>query len=118
MNTSLSKFASVIKLFLLYIGFYIVGLSLAYWYGMGWFILFHTLRGLFNSIPRINVPILRFLIDPGYLINIEDQWLNKKSPWFKSITSLVVNIFNVLLTIFGFWKINIPLRVIVDMLVR
>lgn len=116
MSQSPKKRVTVLYLMLFYFCFYIIGLLLAYWFGMGWFILIHTLRGLFISIPRINIPVLRFLIDPEFAKNRDEQWLKKNGRWFTSRTAIIVNLINILLTVLGFWKINIPLYVIVKML--
>jgi len=116
MNQPSTKRVIVLYFFLFYSCFYVIGLLLAYWFGMGWFILFHTIRGLFNSIPRINTPVLRFLIDPEFGVGRPDQEDKKISGWFTSKTAIIVNIINILLTILGFWKINIPLYVIVKMM--
>lgn len=103
------------QIIIFYIGFYLIGLIMAFWFGMGWFILFHTIRGFINSMPVLYLSVLQY-IDPTDAKRTWHESLNSQpNQWFTSKTALVVNIVNIGLTILGFWKINIPLQSIIKL---
>ena len=96
-----------------YFGFYLIGLILAFWFGMGWFILIHTIRGIINSIPILYLSVFQFIDSPATILKHNKSLNSQPIQWFTSKTALVLNIVNIVLTILGFWKINIPLQSII-----
>ena len=99
--------------------FYVIGLLLAFWYGMGWFLFFHTARGIFTSIPRIYLPTIRVLIGPESIKELEAYLLSRsKGGWFVSKTAILLNLVNIILTLLVFWKANVPLYKMVEVIIH
>ena len=99
--------------------FFVVGFLFAFWYGMGWFLFFHSIRGILASMPKIYLPIIRALIGSESISELEAYLLSRsKGGWFVSRTAILLNIVNIILTILVFWKANIPIYKMIETLVR
>jgi hypothetical protein len=97
--------------------FYIIGLVLAYWLGLGWYMLIMTLRSVILFIPQIYLPTIRLVVGSEFveqerirLIESESLTLPSKA-FFSSFT------IRLLITIIMFWKANIPLRMLISLVI-
>jgi hypothetical protein len=112
-----SKRIKMLLLLLFYASFFIIGLLLWYWFGMGWFMLMYTLRRLFLSFSPLHILVVRLFMGSEY--NKEEiQYKLKGNHWVVSRSSAIVLIVSIILTIFTFWKYNIPLYLIVERVIR
>jgi len=69
---------------------------------------------LFASSPRLYIPVLRFLISKEAGERLQGRLLGYKKQWFMPKSAIVLNLCNLLLTALAFWKIHIPLRVVIS----
>lgn len=97
------------RLFVFYSILSISGLVLSYWFGIGWFILFHTIRGVFSSVPSFSIPIMRVIAGLDYAEELRGRYALKNAT-YRFFSTYVVNLINIAITIFVFWKLNIPLK--------
>ena len=114
MNNTPHKSNITLSLFFLYLSFLLVGILLAYLFGLGWFFLFHTICVLFASVPRLYIPVVRLLISKESGDRLQEQLSAYKRQWFVPKSALALNLINLVLTAIAFWKINIPLRVVIS----
>lgn len=105
-------------LLLFYISFLVVGLLLWYWFGMGWFMLMYTLRQFFLSFSPLHIPVVRLLMGSEYKKELEIQYKLKGNHLFVSRSSLIQLMVSIILTIFTFWKYNMPLNQIIERVIR
>jgi hypothetical protein len=115
-NTSSPKGHGV-RFAIFYGSFSLIGLLLAFWYGLGWLILFQTLRRFLFVTPVFYIPIARFLVSPEFAKEEKVRTVDRGFRWVKSPISAIVTIFTILLTVLCFWKINIPLIDVIKMLI-
>ena len=116
MNRIPHKSNIVLSLFFLYLSFLVVGILLAYWFGLGWLFLFHTICVLFASSPRLYMPVVRPLISKESGERLQGRLSGYKRQWFVPQSAIALNLFNLLLTALAFWKINIPLHIVLSAL--
>jgi len=106
-----------VKFGCLYASFSFVGFVLAFWYGLGWFILLQTMRILFFTIPQLHLPVMQIVFG----LEFTEEWrrakLEKKSRWY-SVSSILTPVLMIMLTILFFWKINIPLIDLLNMIIN
>lgn len=107
-----------IRFILIYISFTVVGLVFALWLGLGWLLLFQTIRILFFAVPRLYIPTVRFIIGPGFADKERVRLSSNGIRWFKSPFSAFATFIMIALTIFFFWKVNIPLIDILRIVVK
>ena len=91
-----------------------IGILLAYWFGLGWFFLLHAICVLFASLPRLYIPVIRLLISKESGERLQQRLSVYKKQWFVPKSALSLNLFNLLLTAIAFWKIHIPLRIVIS----
>ena len=102
-----SNLASAIKLLFFHLSFTVIGLLLAIWFGLGWFILFQTCRQICLSIKPLYTRVISVLVDTEYA---KGMLANKKGPlFFTTWSSAFASVAMVGLTILFFWKINISI---------
>jgi hypothetical protein len=97
------------KLSLFYFSFSVLGIALAFWFGLGWFILFQTIRSLFFTVTRLRIFAVRALIGEEFADLEELKLPNKRFVFFVSKKSAISTVFMIIITVLFFWKINIPL---------
>ena len=97
------------KLILFYFSFSVLGIALAFWFGLGWFVLFQTIRSLFFSVTRLRIFAVRVLIGEEFADLEESRLPNKRFVFFLSRKSAISTVFMIIITVLFFWKINIPL---------
>jgi len=114
MNRTPHKSNIILPLFFLYLSFLVAGILLAYWFGLGWLFLFHTISVVFASSPRLYIPVVRFLISKEAGERLQQQLYGYKRQWFMPKSAIALNLFNLLLTALAFWKIHIPLRAVIS----
>lgn len=101
------------------VGAFIVLLSLAgilvsYWYGFGWFFLFQTIREFLFAIPRLYLLLIKIVA--GNTLAEKESWRLEKNRLFTSPALARRAFFSLALTIFVFWKANIPLYRVIEMI--
>jgi hypothetical protein len=104
----------VLYLFLLYFTFLVIGILLAYRFGLGWFFLLHTISVLLASSPRLYIPVVRLLVSKESSERLQERLSGYKRQWFVPKSATALNLFNLLLTALAFWKINTPLHVVLS----
>lgn len=82
-----------------------VGLICAFFFGLGWFFLFGTIRRLVY-FPFINRRVRAFLQDEGQPMAIQSGITNKNLSLWSTISSLIIFIGWLGLSIFAFAKVN------------
>lgn len=108
-----------IRFGIFYIAFSIIGLIVAFWYGLGWFIFFTILRRVVIQIPEFYIPVIRFVVSKRF----SQQEKEKLEKDFKTgIKGLRKNQFRIMIWILficiGFWKINIPIIDIITLVIK
>jgi hypothetical protein len=112
MNHQSNGLKIVLFVFFLYLIFSLFGIVLAYLLGLGWFFLFQTMNLLFVSSPRLYLPIASRLMSKESTDRLREKLLKNKRQWFWPRSAIFLILINVLVTVFAFWKINIPLHVV------
>jgi hypothetical protein len=102
----------VLYLLLLYLGLFAAGILCAYWIGMAWFFLFHTISILLASSPRLYLPVWSLLMGKDFTEGLKERLSISNKQWFVSKSAMALNLFDILLTLLAFWKINVPFRTI------
>jgi hypothetical protein len=113
-----SKREKILLLMLFYASFFIIGLLLWYRFGMGWFMLMYTLRRLFISFSPLHIPIVRLFMGSEYDKELEIRYKLKGNPWFISRASAIQVMVSIILTILTFWKFNMPIYRIVELVIK
>ena len=90
------------------LSFWIIGVVLAFWFGIGWFFLSETLRRIIIAIPQIFIPVLRVVIG-NEQADEEYRLLSQKNIQFFYIWRVVVALIWLILTIVVFSIANIRL---------
>ena len=108
--------AAVCRLFAFYSSFFVLGLILSYWFGLGWFFLLHAIRGLLSSVQFFSVPLMRILAGAHFTEELESRQ-QLKSRAYRFFSTVVVNVINFALTIFFFWRANVPLQQVIQNMV-
>lgn len=93
------------------IGLWIVGISLAFWFGLGWFFLFRTVHRILFVTPYLYLQMMEKVVGDKASAEEERKRISQAGGnlWFRSTWSIVGTIVSVLLTFFAFWKINMPI---------
>jgi hypothetical protein len=92
----------------------LLGILLSYWYGLGWFFLFQTIREFLFAIPQFYLPLIR--IAAGQKFAEEESSRIRKNQLFISPALARRALFSLGITILIFWKANIPLYKIVELI--
>ena len=87
---------------------WIVGVALAFWFGLGWFFLLEALRRCIMAVPRIYIPLLRMLVGVERA-DEEKRLLDQKNVRLFYIWRIVVAAIWLILSVFVFLTINIRL---------
>ncbi len=112
-----SKRNKILLPFLFYVSFFVIGLLLWYWFGMGWFMFMYTLRRFFLSFSPLHIPVVRLLMGSEYDKEEMKDKINGNH-LFVSRTSAIQLMISIILTIIVFWKYNMPLYQIVERVIR
>lgn len=107
----------ILYLFFLYLFLFVVGILLSFWFGFGWFFLIITIGILLASSPRIYLPLVGLLMGNEFQNQLKKKIITNNNQRLISERTLLLIIFSILITIFAFWKINIPLRTIISAII-
>jgi hypothetical protein len=113
MNPRHNKATTILFLLLFYLFFLGTSIFLSYWFGIGWFFLIHTIIVLLASSPRLYIPVASPFIGKVATEKLRERFIRENTHWFYPQSAIVLNLFNFLLTLLAFWKVNIPLRTII-----
>jgi hypothetical protein len=99
------------KLFLFLFFFWLLGILLAFFWGLGWFFLLESLRRLVTYIPPLDRKIRELLIGKEQVERTSSYTdsVSQNMVLISKITRLIIVIVWIGITIFVFMKINIPL---------
>lgn len=115
MKTSEAKPPSRLRWIAFYVFFYTIGLVISFWFGLGWFMLFQFIPRLLFAIPKFYFPTIRFLAGTEFMV---EEKKRRHEKWFTS-PSFARNAFIALfVTFLTFWKANIPLYKIIEIVIR
>lgn len=117
MNPTHNKANVILYLFLLYLFFLGMGIFLAYWFGLGWFFLLHTISVLLASSPRLYIPVAHLFISKESTERLKERLLGTNKHWFVPRSAIALNLLNLILTVLAFWKINTPLRMVIQAII-
>ena len=92
----------------------VCGILASYWYGLGWFFLFQTIREFVFATPGLYLLFIQ--ITAGNLSAKEENLRLEKNRLFTSPSLARRAFFSLALTILIFWKANIPLYRIIEMI--
>ena len=92
------------------------GILVSYWHGLGWLMLSQTIRELLFAIPRFYLRLV-YMISDREFAEKETIRLQGKS-LFASPSLARRAIFSIAMTILVFWKVNIPIHRIVELIVH
>lgn len=98
-----------------YAFFYITGLLISFWFGLGWFVLFQFIPRLIFALPLFYFPTIRFLAGTEFMIE-EKKRIHGK--WFTTPSFVRNALIALLVTFLTFWKANIPLYKIIEIVIR
>lgn len=112
------KIKRISLILLFYASFFVIGLLLWYWFGMGWFMLMYTLRRFFLSFYPLHIPIVRILMGSKYDKEAEIRYRLKGNHLFVSRSSVILLVVSIIITIFIFWKYNISLHQIIENIIN
>jgi hypothetical protein len=101
--------AHKIRLLSYYSMLWVVGFFTAFWFGLGWFFLFHSIRYILLSSPKLYLSTIKIVVGPDFAESERKRLQGKENYWFSSKVSMVLFLINILFTVFVFWKINIPI---------
>lgn len=102
----------------LFLSFYIGGLLLAIWCGVGWYFLIQALRRLAFESPQIYTFILSVVINGGFADKERERLLGDANKIFISKTSLFNFLISLLIALLFFWKANTSIIEIIDLYSR
>jgi hypothetical protein len=92
--------------------FWVVGILLAFKWGLGWFFLIESLRRLLTYIPSLNQRIKLFLVGDAGVVNSPNYATDPKLIILSKFLAAIILLAWIGITIFVFLKVNIPLSVI------
>lgn len=98
------------KVIVFELSFWVVGVALAFWFGLGWFFLLGTIRRLFIAVPWLYVPTVRILLGEDRA-ELEKVRLSEKGPrvrWHYTLQAIIMMAW-VTMTIVAFRYANIRL---------
>ena len=107
------SFSSKARISAFILSFWLIGITLAIWFGLGWLILFQTIRLIIFLIPQFYLAAIRIVAGDEFMREEVEKKGNRKLLSWKNITIILLNI---LLTVLFFWKINIPVIDIYNLL--
>ena len=90
------------------------GLVVSYWYGLGWLFLTQTIREFLFANPRLYLLLIRTVA--GHTLAEAESSRLGKNRLFTSPALARRALFSLALTIFVFWKANIPLSKIIEII--
>ena len=94
----------------------LLGILVSYWYGLGWFFLLQTFREFLFAIPRLYLLLIQIVA--GEKFAEEERSRLRKNRLFTSSTLARRAFFALAVTVLVFWKANLPLYKIVEMINR
>jgi hypothetical protein len=101
-------------------GFYVaiptVGLILAYWFGLGWFLLMVAFRVAFSSLPGPRSFVLRRIFGDQTAADIDHGLARRRSRGISSQLAIPIVLAYFGLAMVVFWKLNFPLRALVALI--
>ena len=106
MKPQITSSSDKIKFIAFHLSFSLIGFTLAIWFGLGWLVLFQTIRLVIFHIPQLYFPIIRLLISEEFMIQEITRKRGRESPSFLTIIGLSLSL---ALTVLFFWKINLSL---------
>jgi hypothetical protein len=95
------------------LSFWVVGISLALWFGLGWFFLIETLRRIIIAVPKVYLAFLRVLVSDERA-NEEKQLLIRKEVRMFYAWRFIIALIWLLLTVIVFLYVNIRLGDLLD----
>lgn len=98
--------------------FPLVGFVLSFWFGIGWFLLFWLMRTFLLSIPSLRLPIVRILVSAEYAEKEKRRLAERGARWFTSLYAAVSIMVILMLTVYAFWKANVPLKALLGLMFR
>jgi hypothetical protein len=87
---------------------WVIGVALAFWFGLGWFFLLETLRRIVMAIPIVYFAFLRIVVG-SERANEERELLSKKNVRMFYVWRFIVALMWLWLTIVVFRYVNIRL---------
>jgi hypothetical protein len=114
MNSQNKKINIIVYILLFYLLLLCLGIFFAYWLGMGWFFMFHTIGVLIASSPRLYIILFGPLLNKDTLAKLIESEIVKKPQFFLSKSAIALNLINIVVTILAFWKINVPIKIAVE----
>lgn len=100
------------------ISYWVIGLALAFWSGLGWLMLLETIQIAMVSIPKLYLIIIRLIlgqdIEEKEKLRMTEQGVYKVIPLKLGVRIII----SVGLTVLFFWKANIPLIEFIRMLIK
>jgi hypothetical protein len=97
------------RLIIFLLSFWIVGVFLAFFWGLGWFFLLESLRRLITYIPPLNNWVRKITIGEGKFATFESNTANSKLVIASKFLGVIIMLGWIGLTIFIFAKLNFPL---------
>jgi ABC-type sulfate transport system permease subunit len=98
--------------------FWVIGIILAYWYGLGWFLLLQTVRRIIFAFPSLLIPWMQVTTTPEIVREMKHSLLEKSDSLKTSKSALFQALSYLLGTILIFWKANIPLKDILKVIIN
>ena len=92
----------------------LIGILASWWYGLGWFFFFQTIREFLFAIPGFYLPIIHIVA--GQKFADEERSRLKNNQFFTSPALARRAVFSLAITILAFWKFNAPLFNIISLL--
>jgi hypothetical protein len=103
-----------IKLYLLAFIWTIAGLVFAFLWGFGWFFLFQTILRIVAYFPPLRQKLRKLILGPE--LEIETTAASPILIKASKIMGEIIIVGWIGLTIFVFWKVNVPLNAIIESL--
>jgi len=105
-NKIFDKFNIRVVIFLLFL--WVVGVVLAFWFGLGWFFLLEALHRCLIAVPQVYIPFLRRIVGVERA-DEEERLLDQKNVRSFYIWRIVVAAIWIILTVVVFLTVNIRL---------
>ena len=94
--------------------FTIIGVVLALWFGLGWFFLMQTIRGIIIKVPVISSNVIGIVIGHEYAKEISKNQIMTGKRFFISKSSAFITLLNLALTVLFFLRANVPVIEIIN----
>jgi hypothetical protein len=103
---------------LFYATFPLAGVVLAYWFGLGWFFLMVAIRVVLSSMPAPRGLVTRLLFGKETSNNLQAALQQRPGRAIKKALALPTVLIYLSLAVIGFLKLNIPLKALIEMLLK